>query len=90
MSTAVPGAAKPKRRGSLLQSVTTALGRRNQLAPLAMKPDTENPLLITAGLHNMPREDCGTVLVLWVSFHHTGENRSRRSLCHLPHLREVD
>lgn len=55
---------KAQEKGSLLQSVPTALGRRNPLAPLAMKPDTEKPLLISVGFHNMPREDCGMVLVL--------------------------
>lgn len=50
MSPGTPGAAMPREKGWFSEeSVLTALGRKNQLLSLAVRPDSENPLLVTVG-----------------------------------------
>lgn len=51
VSTAVPVVAKPRAKEQPSdESVPTALGRKHQLTPLAMQPDSEDSLMITVGL----------------------------------------
>lgn len=51
MTPAMPGAAMPReKRWFSEESALTALGRKNQLLSLAVRPDSENPLLVTVGL----------------------------------------
>lgn len=50
MSPGTPGTAKPREKGRFSEeSVLTALGRKDQLLSLAVRPDLENPLLVTVG-----------------------------------------
>ena len=46
----MPGAAMPReKRWFSEESALTALGRKNRLLSLAVRPDSENPLLVTVG-----------------------------------------
>lgn len=50
VSPGTPGAAMPREKGWFSEeSVVTALGRKNQILPLAVRPDSKNPLLVTVG-----------------------------------------
>lgn len=50
MTPGMPGAAMPReKRWFSEESALTALGRKNRLLSLAVRPDSENPLLVTVG-----------------------------------------
>lgn len=50
MTPSKPWAAMPReKRWFSEESALTALGRKNRLLSLAVRPDSENPLLVTVG-----------------------------------------